>query len=120
MNGALAWTALIMRYASDTAPESFERDPQRQGLSSELTASEIALHEWQENIRKLETSSGDNLNASLKKALFLDKAPRSVRVPPRMQNLATYAMITAVTLQFLSHSTVAGRCDGESQQQKRS
>ena len=41
---------------------------------------------------------------SMKKALFLDKAPSSVRVPLQMQNLDTFEVMTAVTLQFLQHS----------------
>ena len=65
---------------------------------SELTAYEIALDEWQENIRKWESISGDRFNASMKKALFLDKAPTNVRVPLQMQNLATFEAMTAVTL----------------------
>ena len=40
----------------------------------------------------------------MKKALFLDKAPSSVRVPFQMQNLDTFEAMTAVTLQFLQHS----------------
>ena len=71
---------------------------------SELTAYEIALDEWQENIRKWESTSGDRFNVSMKKALFLDKAPSSVRVPLQMQNLATFEAMTAVTLQFLQHN----------------
>ena len=40
----------------------------------------------------------------MKKALFLDKAPSSVRVPLQMQNLDTFEAMTAVTLQFLQHN----------------
>ena len=66
---------------------------------SELTAYEIA-----QNIRKWESISGDRFNVSMKKALFLDKAPTNVRVPLQMQNLATFEAMTAVTLQFLQHN----------------
>ena len=52
---------------------------------SDLTAYEIALDEWQENIRKWESISGDRLNVSVKNALFIDKAPSSVRVPLQRQ-----------------------------------
>ena len=71
---------------------------------SELTAYEIALDEWQENVRKWEAISGDRFNVSMKKALFLDKAPSSVRVPLQKQNLVTFEAMTAVTLQFLQHN----------------
>ena len=37
----------------------------------------------------------------MKKALFFDKAPSSVRVPLEMQNLDTFGAMTVVTLQFL-------------------
>ena len=71
---------------------------------SELTDHEIALDEWQENIRKWESISGDRFNASMKKALLLDKAPSSVRAPLQMRKLDTFEAMTAVTLQFLQHS----------------
>ena len=68
---------------------------------SEPTAYEIALDEWKENIRWWESIAGDRFNVSMKKALFLDKAPSSVRVPLQMQSLDTFEPMTAVTLQFL-------------------
>ena len=107
MNGALAWRALIKRYAPSTAPRMqslMSAILNVKALPPELTAYEIALDEWQENIRKWESISGDRFNASMKKALFLDKAPSSVRVPLQMQNLATFEAMTAVTLQFLPHN----------------
>ena len=69
-------------------------------FASELTANEIALDEWQENIREWESS---RFNVSMKKALFLDHARSSVRVPLQMQNLDTFAAMAAVSLQFLQH-----------------
>ena len=107
MNGALAWRALITRYAPNTAPRVqslMSAILNAKTFPSELTAYEIALDEWQENIRKWESISGDRFNASMKKALFLDKAPTNVRVPLQMQNLATFEAMTAVTLQFLQHN----------------
>ena len=107
MNGALAWRALITRYAPNTAPRVqslMSAILNAKTFPSELTAYEIALDEWQENIRKWESISGDRFNVSMKKALFLDKTPSSVRVPLQMQNLATFEAMTAVTLQFLQHN----------------
>ena len=107
MNGALAWRALITRYAPNTAPRVqslMSAILNAKTFPSELTAYEIALDEWQENIRKFESISGDRFNVSMKKALFLDKAPMNVRVPLQMQNLATFEAMTAVTLQFLQHN----------------
>ena len=59
MNGALAWRALITRYAPNTAPRvqclvSAILDAKT--FHSELTAYEIELDEWQENIRKWEST----------------------------------------------------------------
>ena len=68
---------------------------------SELTAYEIALDEWQENIRKWESH---RFNVSMKKAIFFGKAPSAVRIPLQMQSLDTFESMTAVTLQFLQHN----------------
>ena len=60
MNGALAWRALITRYAPNTAPRVqslISAILHVKTFPSELTAHEIALDEWQENIRKWETIS---------------------------------------------------------------
>ena len=64
---------------------------------SELTAYEIALDEWQENIRKWKSISGDRFNVSMKKAIFLDKAPSTVRIPLQMQSLDTFESMTVPT-----------------------
>ena len=93
MNGALAWRALITRYAPNTAPRVqslMSAILNVKTFPSELTAYEIALDEWQENIRKWGSISGERFNVSMKKALFPDKALSSVRVP-QMQNLETFA-----------------------------
>ena len=63
MNGALAWRALITRYAPNTAPKVeslMSAILNVKTFPSELTAYEIALDEWQENIRKWASISGDN------------------------------------------------------------
>ena len=72
---------------------------------SELTAYQIALDEWQENIRQCELISGDHFNVSMKKALFFDKAPSSVRVPLEMQNLSSGSLVLA------TQRTVSSRRD---------
>ena len=62
MSGALAWRALITRYAPNTAPRVqslMSAILNVKPFPSELTAYEIALDEWQENIRKWESISGD-------------------------------------------------------------
>ena len=69
---------------SAASTESPENDPQCEDLSSELTACEIALDEWQENTRRWQSISGDRFNVLMKKALFLDKPPSLVRVPLQM------------------------------------
>ena len=71
---------------------------------SELTAYEIALDEWKENIRKWESIWGDRFNVSMKKAIFLDKAPSTVRIPLQMQSLDTVEAMTAMALLFLQHN----------------
>ena len=67
------------------------------------------LDEWGENIRKWETISGDLLNESMKKTIFLDPSSLTkhlsiVRIPLQMQSLDTFESMTAVTLQFLQHN----------------
>ena len=107
MNGALAWRALITRYAPKTAPRVqslMSAILNVKPFPSELTAYEIALDEWQENIRKWESIWGDRFNVSMKKTIFLDKSPSTVRIPLQMQSLDTFEAMTAVALQFLQHN----------------
>ena len=69
MNGALAWRALTTRYAPNTAPRVqslMSTILNAKTFPSELTACEIALDEWHENIRKWESISGDLFNVSMK------------------------------------------------------
>ena len=112
MNGALAWRALITRYAPNTTrvQSLMSAILNVKTFPSELTACEIALDEWQQNIRKLESISGDRFNASMKKAILLDKAPSSVRVPLQMRSLDTFEAMTAVNLQFLQHNAQYQAC----------
>ena len=79
MSGALAWRALTTRYAPNTAPRVqslMSAIFNVKTFPSELTAYEIALDELQENIHKWESISGDRVNVSMKKAIFLDRAPQ--------------------------------------------
>ena len=104
MNGALACRALVKRYAPNTKPQIqslVNEIINVKTFPSELTEYEIALDEWQKNIRKWETISGDLFNESMKKTIFLDKAPLSVRISRQIQSLDTFESMTAVTLQFL-------------------
>ena len=104
MNGALAWRALVKRFAPNTKPQIqslMNEIINVRTFPSELTEYEIALDEWQKNIRKWETISGDLFNESMKKTIFLDKAPLSVRISFQIQSLDTFESMTAVTLQFL-------------------
>ena len=97
VHGALAWRALIARHAPNTAPraQSFTSAVLNvKCFPSELEACEIALDEWQENVRKWASVSGERFNSPTKKAL-------SVRAPLQMQNLYTFKAMAAVTLQFL-------------------
>ena len=84
-------------------PENYKRRVSKTP-PSDLSASEIALDDWQENTRKWESISGDRFNVSMKKALFLDKSPSSERAPLQMHNLDTFEAMTAATLQFLQHN----------------
>ena len=83
MNGVLAWRPLVTRYAPNTKlrVQSFMKAIiNAKTFPSELTAYEIALDKWQKNIRKLETNSGNRFKESMKKAIFLDKAPLRVQI----------------------------------------
>jgi len=55
--------------------------------------------EWEELVRKREALSGEQFNGSTKKAIFLDKAPSSIKTMLQMQNLNTYAEMVSTTLQ---------------------
>ena len=101
MKGALAWRALITRYAPNTTSREQSLMSTIHNVKtypSELPPYEIALDEWQENIRKWGSISGGRVNVPVKKALFLDKAHSSVRVPLQVQNLDTIDAMAAVTL----------------------
>ena len=106
-NGALAWRALITRYVPNTAPRvqsPHERNPQCKDLSLRAHSVRDRTGRMAGEHSQVGTISGDRFNASMKKALLLDKAPTNVRVPLQMQNLATFEAMTAVTLQFLQHN----------------
>ena len=78
---SIGMAGLFTRYAPNTAPRVQSlmiAILNVKTMASELTDHEIALDEWQENIRKWESISGDRFNASMKKGLLLDKAPSSV------------------------------------------
>ena len=107
MHGALAWRALVKRYASSTAPRMqslMSAILNVKAFPSELTACETALGEWQKNIRKCEIISGNLFNESMKKAFFLDKAPSRVRILFQIQNLDTFELMKTVTLQVLQRN----------------
>ena len=82
-NGALAWRALLKRYKPNTAPRiqslmsSILSWPQ---FPSDLTTYETKLADWEETIRKWEVISGDVFNESMKKALYVDQAPATVKM----------------------------------------
>ena len=82
---------------SAESTKSYERNPQCKDLS-------LRAHSIRDRSGRMARVSGDRFNVSMKKALFLDKAPSSVRVPLQMQNLANFEAMTAVTLQFLQHN----------------
>ena len=123
MNGALAWRALITRYAPNTAPRVqslMSAILNAKTFPSELTAYQIALDEWQENIRKWKSISGDRFNVSMKNALFLDKSPTNVRVPLQMQKTGYLRGDDSGDSSVPARQrTVSGRCDSDTQQQKR-
>ena len=104
MNGTAAWRSLTRRYEPNTAPRvqslmsAILNSPQ---FPSDLSSYENKLGEWEENIYKWESISGDTFNGSMKKALYVDKAPQAVKTLLQMQNLDDYAAMKSVTLQFL-------------------
>ena len=87
MNGALAWRALITRYAPNTAPRVqslMSAILNAKSFPSELTAYEIALDEWQENIRKWEsTSSSRRRTRAVVSAIRARKAKAKAKAKDR-------------------------------------
>ncbi len=106
-NGAEAWRDLMKRYEPNTAPRiqslmtTVLNWPQ---FPSDLSGYETKLAEWEGTIRKYETISGDIFNDTMQRALFVDKAPASVKTLLQVQNMDDYAAMKAVTLQFLQSS----------------
>ena len=87
---------------------------------TDLTLYETKLAEWEDNIRKWETLSGDTFNESMKKALYVDKAPMTVNTLLQVQNLDDFASMKGVTLQFLQSNAeyVAGVPTSHSQKRR--
>ena len=108
INGALTWRALTTRYAPNTAPRApslMSAILNVKAFPSELTAYEIALDEWRENIHKWESISGNLFNESMKKAIFLDKAPSIVRTPLQMQSLDQQSLFSSCnTTRSIKHA----------------
>ena len=99
LNEALAWRALIIRYAPNLKSriQSLMNEIINvRTFSSELTEFEIAMDEWQKNIRKWGTISGDLFNELMKKIIFLEKAPLSVRISRQIHSPDTFESMTAV------------------------
>ena len=71
---------------------------------SELTACETALGGWHKNIRKWERISENLFSESMKKAIFLDKAPSEMRILFQIQNLDTFESMKTVNPQVLQHN----------------
>ena len=97
MNVAMACRALVTRYAPNTAmrlQSLMSAILNALTLLLELTAHETELDEWKETV------SGDRFNASMKKALFVDKASTNV-LAFQMQNLGKYEEVH----QFLQHNS---------------
>ena len=68
-----------------------------QTFPSELTACEIGLDEWQENIHKWESISGDRFNVPKKKATPSTEHSPKVRILMQIQNLDTLHLGTSKT-----------------------
>ena len=107
-SGAKAWRALWKRYEPNTLARM-------QSVMSAIlnvrqfpnspTEYESKLAEWEELIRKYESLSCDGINQSVQKAIFMDKAPSSIKTMLQMQNLGRYEELVTVTLQYLQSNT---------------
>ena len=108
-NGALAWRSLVKRYEPATAVRAqsimtsilnVKQFPQT------LAEFEQAHSEWERDIRRYETASGDVFNAGVKKSVFLQKAPKNIRTVLQMQSERSYDELVTTTIQYLQASTV--------------
>ena len=80
--GGECWRALCRRYEPRTAPRLHSLMTgilNVKPFSNELATFETQLGEWETLIRKWESQSGEALNDSMKRAVFLERAPAKVR-----------------------------------------
>ena len=70
-------------------------------LPSDLHGYETAIGRWEELIRRWETMSSESFNDGMKRAIFLNRAPTTVRAMLQLQAVTSYAQLSALALQFL-------------------
>jgi len=103
-NGAMAWRTLVKRYAPSTSQQSqslLHSILNAKQLKSTMVDYESGLAEWEELMRRYERASGEVVQESLKKTIFLSIAPSSCKTQLAMQNLATFDDMKGATLQYL-------------------
>ncbi|CAK0797450.1 unnamed protein product [Prorocentrum cordatum] len=87
-NGALAWRARIKRceFATTMRAQSITTAILNvKNFLSDLAGFEQCHSDWERDIRRYETASGEVLNAGVKKRIYLQKAPNHIRTILQMQ-----------------------------------
>ena len=107
-NGAACWRALCQRYEPATAVRAQSimsavlTVPQ---FPDSLSEFEDKHGEWERDIRRYETASGELFNEGVRKTIFLQKAPTAIRTMLHLQSDRSYAELVATVVQYLQAST---------------
>jgi hypothetical protein len=108
-NGAACWRALCRRFEPATAVRA---QSIMQGIlnvapfPSTVTEFEEKHGAWERDIRRYEAASGEVFNIGVKKSVFLQNAPKSLRVLLQMQSTRPYDELVNTTVQYLQVSGV--------------
>ena len=108
-NGAACWRALCRRFEPATAvrAQSIMQGILNVGpFPATITEFEEKHGEWERDIKRYEAASGEVFNLGVKKSVFLQNAPKSLRVLLQMQSTRAYEELVGTTVQYLQVSTV--------------
>ena len=82
-NGAACWRALCKRYEPATAVRAqsiMQAVLNINVFPGTLAEFEDKIGEWERDISRYETASGEIFNEGVKKSIFLQKAPKNIRM----------------------------------------
>ena len=88
-NGTACWRALVRQYEPATAVRAQSIMPSLLSVNvfpSSLSEFGEKVGSWERDIRRYEMASGEVFNPDVKKNIFLQKAPKSIRTVLQMQS----------------------------------